>query len=183
MILIFASRVVENNNSNLKKVKITMTSYKEFFKRDASDKYGFSQNGLFAKEVIKKGEIVFRCDENECDYRSQGKLIERGLSRKEIANERHDVAHYSFMIDDDTFLLPKNYMENGKKFSCFCYLFNHSCLPNIGYEDLEMTKHIAIRDINIGDELTIDYQYFSTENSFYTGGKFFFCSFTGRPRF
>jgi len=34
-----------------------------------------------------------------------------------------------------------------------------------------MTKHIAIRDINIGDELTIDYQYFSTENSFYTGGK------------
>ena len=62
-------------------------------------------------------------------------------------------------------------MENEKTFCCFCYLFNHSCLPNIGYEDLEMTKHIAIRDINIGDELTIDYQYFSTENSFYTGGK------------
>jgi len=107
LILIFASRLVENNNNNPQKLKYTMTSYKEFFKRDASDKYGFSQNGLFAKEVIKKGEIVFRCDENECDYRSQGKLIERGLSRKEIANDRHDVAHYSFMIDDDKVLHGK----------------------------------------------------------------------------
>ena len=79
--------------------------------------------------------------------------------------------------------MTKYCMENEKKFCCFCYLFNHSCLPNIGYEDLEMTKHIAIRDINIGDELTIDYQYFSTENSFYTGGKKIFCSYTGRPAF
>ena len=147
-----------------------MTFYKECVKQDASKKYGFYQNGLFAKEFIKKGENVFKCEENECDYRNHGKY-EKGMTQKELLtiNDNQDIGKYSFMVDDDTFLLPKNYVEKEKTFSCFCYLFNHSCEPNIGYGDLEMTTHVAIRDINIGDELTISYQYFSTENSFYTG--------------
>ena len=110
-----------------------MTFYKECIKRDASEKYGFSQNGLFAKEFIKKGELVFKCNENECDYRQKGKY-QNGITKKELleVNHKQDIGQYSFMLDDDRFVLPKNYVENEKRFSCFCYLFNHSCEPNIG---------------------------------------------------
>jgi len=86
-----------------------------------------SGNGLFTKKLIKKGSIVFHFD---------GKIGDDAHTNPE-----------SLQIDDDKFL------ESATKFHDF---LNHSCEPNcyIGWENLNL---IALRDIQIGEELSFNY--------------------------
>jgi len=56
--------------------------------------------------------------------------------------------------------------------------FNHSCDPNCGFAAIDSglatgkprtAMVVAIRDIEVGEELTYDYQFMDTEPSFYDG--------------
>jgi len=47
--------------------------------------------------------------------------------------------------------------------------FNHSCDPTCGFAALDSALVVAIRDIEVGEELTYDYQFMDTEPSFYDG--------------
>ena len=74
---------------------------------------------------------------------------------------------FSYMIDDDLYLMPYSYME--EKNNDECALFNHSCNPNCGFEDAFGDNVIACRDIFPGDELTYHYGFLETEASLILG--------------
>ena len=157
----------------LKNLKKKMSFYKECVIQDATDKYGFANLGVFAQELIKKGELVFKCDPYLCDYKNAGKFIEGKTMQQALAIiDEHPhlnefIRRYSCMIDDDTYIWPKFYME--KRLVCDCMFINHSCEPNTGFQDTDIAIVRAIKDIQPGEEVTIDYQYFDTEHSFYDG--------------
>lgn len=150
-----------------------MVFFKQCEVRDAQEIYGFSHQGVFAKEPIKKGEHIFTCDLAVCDYLkieevNSGKTREETLEMFEKYPESKDfIRHYCYMIDDDLFDWPKNYIE--KTISEECMFFNHSCDPNCGFKALDSSLVVAIRDIEPGEELTYDYQCMDTEASFYAG--------------
>ena len=84
-------------------------------------------NGLFAKELIKKGSNVFHFD---------GKIDDDAHTNPE-----------SLQIDKDKFL------ESTAKFDDF---LNHSCEPNC-YIDSQNLNLVALREIQIGEELSFNY--------------------------
>ena len=45
-----------------------MPFFKHVEVKDAKEKYGFSHQGIYAKERIKKGEPIFKCNEEICEY-------------------------------------------------------------------------------------------------------------------
>lgn len=104
---------------------------------------GLNGKGIFAKEFIKKGEMVF---------------IKGGhlLTRDEIFST--GVINSYFPISDEYFLgaMSKKEEDNIKLFE------NHSCNPNCGLRG-EIT-FIAMRDINKDEELTTDYAFIDNED-------------------
>lgn len=150
-----------------------MVFFKQVDVRNAQEKYGFSHQGVFAKESVKRGEAIFTCDLSKCDYLqledvSSGRTKEEALEMFKQYPESKDFMHkYSYMIDDDLFDWPRNYIE--QTLSEECMFFNHSCDPNCGFQALDSSLVVAIRDIEPGEELTYDYQCMDTEASFYDG--------------
>lgn len=147
-------------------------NFEKIEKRDTTSKYGFSNIGMFSKEFIKKGELVFQCEEGKCDYlapgdASLGKTREEALEiMKKHPHLTDFIKRYAYMIDDDLYDWPKFYME--QKCVCSCLFFNHGCDPNcyLGHS-VKGFSFLAIRDIEPDEELTYDYQFFDTEASFY----------------
>jgi hypothetical protein len=94
--------------------------------------------GFFAKEDIKKGEII---------------AIKSGclISKNDLANKPKRVYQARMQIDDDIYLAPKDEEEVS---SSMIYV-NHSCEPNLSVSG--QIIFIAIKDINQRDELTVDY--------------------------
>ncbi len=101
------------------------------------------KGGMFAKEKIAKGEIV---------YIKGGHI----LSRTELYSSA--VINSYLPISDEYFIgaISKEEELEVKLFN------NHSCNPNCGMHG-EIT-FIAIRDINEGEELTIDYAFIDNED-------------------
>lgn len=99
--------------------------------------------GIFAKENIKKGEIVF----------IKGGHI---LTRDEIFSS--GVINSYFPISDEYFLGATNKDEEDQ----IKLYQNHSCNPNVGLHG-EIT-FIAMRDIDKGEELTVDYAFIDNED-------------------
>lgn len=99
--------------------------------------------GIFAKENIKKGEIVF----------IKGGHI---LTRDKIFSS--GVINSYFPISDTYFLGATNKDEEN---SIKLYQ-NHSCNPNVGLHG-EIT-FIAMRDIQKDEELTVDYAFIDNED-------------------
>lgn len=98
--------------------------------------------GLFAKEKIKKGEIVF----------IKGGHI---LTRDQIFSS--GVINSYFPLSDEYFLGATNLEEeDGIKL-----YQNHSCNPNCGLRG-EVT-FVAMRDIEKDEELTTDYAFIDNE--------------------
>lgn len=99
--------------------------------------------GTFAIEDIKKDEIVF---------------IKGGhlLTKKELFSS--SVINSYFPVNDDYFLAAKTKEEEE---DVKLYI-NHSCDPNVGLHG-EIT-FVAIRDINRGEELTVDYAFIDNED-------------------
>ena len=98
--------------------------------------------GIFAKEDIKKGEIVF----------IKGGHI---LTRNEIFSS--GVINSYFPISDEYYLGDKNKEEEDK----IKLYQNHSCNPNVGLHG-EIT-FVAMRDIHKDEELTVDYAFIDNE--------------------
>ncbi|MFC2142833.1 SET domain-containing protein [Candidatus Aenigmatarchaeota archaeon] len=95
--------------------------------------------GIFAKEDIKKGEIVFIKNGHIVNF-EEAKRYNENLG---------DL--YALQINDDFFLTPTNEeeVENTVIF------VNHSCNPNLGPEG--QITFVALRDIKSGEELCYDY--------------------------
>jgi SET domain-containing protein len=101
------------------------------------------KKGLFAKESFRKGEIVF----------IKGGHI---LKREQIFSA--DVINSYYPIDDDFYLGATNAEEE----DMIKLYENHSCNPNCGIRG-EIT-FVAMRNIEIGEELTIDYAFLDNED-------------------
>lgn len=101
--------------------------------------------GLFANETIKKGGIVAI---------KSGHIIDWSIYKK---HER--LIGMSILQIDDNFLLAPLKKSEIEKVTIF---LNHSCEPNVGVRG-EIT-FVAMRDIKVGEELTIDYAMIENEN-------------------
>ena len=101
------------------------------------------KKGIFAKEKILKGEIVFI---------KGGRILKREqIFSSAVINSYHP-------IDDIYFIGATNAEEeDGIKL-----YENHSCNPNIGIRG-EIT-FVAMRDIEENEELTIDYAFIDNED-------------------
>jgi SET domain-containing protein len=97
--------------------------------------------GLFAKKPIRKGEIV--------SVRG-GHIITRQMEKK----IKKPDGYWGYPITDEVVLGPLNQREAE---SVMMFL-NHSCEPNVGI--LGQIIFVAMRNIDSGEELTIDYAMF-----------------------
>jgi SET domain-containing protein len=100
--------------------------------------------GLFAKEPIRKGEIV--------SVRG-GHIVTR---QKETEIEKPE-GYWGYPVADEFVLAPLNTQE----VEAVMMFLNHSCEPNVGI--LGQIIFVAMRDIDSGEELTIDYAMFGAD--------------------
>jgi uncharacterized protein len=94
--------------------------------------------GLFAKNIIHKGEIVFI---------KTGHIVEYD----EMIKCRNEVGDFDVQISENFFLVAKSKDE----IDDLVINFNHSCNPNTGPDG--QIIFVAIEDIKKGEEITVDY--------------------------
>ena len=100
--------------------------------------------GSFAKEFIREGEVVF---------------IKGGHILTRECMLSHDHIDTYWPIGDGFFLAAKKEAEMDK----IKIVVNHSCNPNCGIKgDI---KGIALRDIQVGEEITFDYAMLDNEQN------------------
>lgn len=95
--------------------------------------------GMFAKELILKGEDVIIWGGNYVN--------------KEQAEKGKEKGKLVMQFDDNLFSIE----DRGESDA---YFINHSCDPNTWMKDTFTIE--AMKDINIGEELTVDYAMFET---------------------
>jgi D-alanine-D-alanine ligase-like ATP-grasp enzyme len=105
--------------------------------------------GIFATQLINKNDIVFK---------GEGQA-QRIISKNYVNNnwdekQREEFKHYAYPIGPEVYILwdenPVNWAPQ-----------NHSCAANTGYKGLDVS---ALREIEVGEELTLDYATFLNEN-------------------
>lgn len=101
--------------------------------------------GVFAAEFIKKGTLVWKFDPRIDKVLTKSDLENLALINKEF------VLHYSYLTNNVFVLAGDNGM-----------FVNHSLRPNLIGEDSADGYGIcrALKDINVGEELTQDYSEF-----------------------
>lgn len=99
-----------------------------------------ADNGLFAVELIEKGELLI-------DYTSSAG---RYIAAKEADALFKSGNDYMLQVDDDLFIAATtdDEIEDADH-------INHSCDPNIGVKG--RLQFVAMRDIAVGEEITFDY--------------------------
>ena len=111
-----------------------------------TEKYG---KGVFAKENLKKDETLFVMGGYVLDIEGENRL--KGFPADKAIEISED---FSFcpLTQEDMELMPQHYV-------------NHSCEPNSGWHGQVFL--VAMRDINVGEEITQDYAMIicSNENS------------------
>ena len=65
------------------------------------------------------------------------------------------------------YMIPRTFTEQQNNDECV--LFNHSCEPNCGFDPDDGNSIVAMRTIQIGEELTYDYHFLETEPSLIRG--------------
>jgi uncharacterized protein len=100
------------------------------------------KKGMFAKEAFQKGEITF--------VKGGHILTKEQIFSTGVINSYHPIA-------DNLFLGATNARE---EYGIKLYI-NHSCCPNCGLRG-EIT-FVAMKDIEVGEELTIDYAFIDNE--------------------
>ena len=125
-----------------RKQKIEKEILHEIVVKLAPSKIANAGVGVFALTSIEKGEIVFRPDKNEfIEWQSLKGLESNIFSHiKSICNHND----YGFWIDCSINKVNAS------------YYVNHSDEPNL-YHDLETDVFYAIKNIQIGEELTCKY--------------------------
>ncbi len=111
-------------------------------------KNGATGYGIYAKNIIKKGELIYKGEEQ-----SQRIVTKSHVLKNWSADEIKTFRRYAYPISDEVFILwdtdPQSWAPQ-----------NHSCDPNTEYKGLDV---IAIKDIFPNEELTLDYSSFLNE--------------------
>ncbi len=106
--------------------------------------------GICAARDIRASEIVWRGEEQAQRIASRA-WVERHWTEE----EKEIFRQYAYPISEEVFIL---WSENPDEWAPQ----NHSCAPNTGYKGLNL---IALRDIAVGEELTLDYATILDENA------------------
>ena len=61
------------------------------------------------------------------------------------------------------YMIPRTYLNQRNNDECA--FFNHSCEPSCGFDPNDGNTIVAVRPIDIGEELTYDYHFLETEPS------------------
>ena len=105
--------------------------------------------GIYARQEIKKGELVFSGEE-----RSQRLVTRRFVEQTWNEDEKEIFRRYAYPVSNEVFLLwdddPSGWAPQ-----------NHSCKPNTVCNGLNV---VALRNIKKGEELTLDYAVFLDEH-------------------
>jgi D-alanine-D-alanine ligase len=106
--------------------------------------------GIFANQALKTGEVIVS-GENRLQ-----KVVTRSHAGLQWTPEKQKMfLRYIYPFNKDTFILrDPNHPEEW-------LLQNHSCNPNTAYKGLDL---IALRNIALGDELTVDFATFLDES-------------------
>ena len=101
--------------------------------------------GVFALEKIEKNEVV---------------AIKAGhiVTVDELSEITASVGDYALQIHDGLYLSPRTKDELER----LAIFINHSCDPNVGF--LGQVIYVAMRDIQVGEELCHDYSMERTDN-------------------
>jgi len=118
-------------------------------KLNDSDEYG-----VFATQFIKQGQRVFDHSEWIQDEQTGWQVLSIDEIEKLFIDDKHKFLKYGYDKDFDKVIGTFNW-ENAVHDSNF---INHNCEPNCGY-DLN-DNIIAVKDIEQGSELTLDYAHF-----------------------
>ncbi len=102
-------------------------------------------NGLFALALIKKDEIIAI---------KGGHIID-----SEMLSENSEVIRHSELQIADIFYIAN---MNEEEFEDVMIFYNHSCDPNMGF--LGNIISVAMRDIQIGEEIVTDYAMWQNNN-------------------
>jgi hypothetical protein len=117
-------------------------------------KSGIHALGLYTVEFISKGEMVVEyvgeivglcvADKREANYHSRGKM-------------KYEGACYFFRIDKESII-------DATRKGGIARFVNHSCSPNcvakvISVKTQKKVVFFAVRDINVGEEITYDYHF------------------------
>ncbi|MDE3234309.1 MAG: SET domain-containing protein-lysine N-methyltransferase [Bacteroidota bacterium] len=106
--------------------------------------------GIYAVENIQQGEVIFKGEE-----RAQRMVTRRYVEEHWDEKAKENFRRYAYPISPEVYILwDANPAEWAPQ--------NHSCDPNTGYSGLNV---IALRNINKGEELTLDYGTFLDEKS------------------
>jgi len=125
-----------------------MKRLKSYFSSKATvKKSAIFGRGLFAIRPIKKGETVLK----------YGGFV-AGSIRTWLS--RIFVGDYDWQIGRGKFIMPLSIGTLEE-----VHRFNHSCNPNLGVKDQRTA--VALRDIKVGEELTLDYAIISTNEPFF----------------
>ncbi|MES1198236.1 MAG: SET domain-containing protein-lysine N-methyltransferase [Chitinophagaceae bacterium] len=105
--------------------------------------------GIYSTRLIKEGEIIFKGEE-----RPQRIVTKRHVENNWNEDEKLHFRRYAYPISDELFILwdedPSEWAPQ-----------NHSCNPNTAFDGLNV---LALKNINKGEELTLDYAQFLDEN-------------------
>jgi D-alanine-D-alanine ligase-like ATP-grasp enzyme len=101
--------------------------------------------GIYAIRNMEPGEIIFSGEEKPHRLVTK-KYVEQNWND----DERENFRRYAWPVSSEIFVLWDNAPAEWAP-------QNHSCNPNTGYSGLNV---LALRDINAGEELTIDYTSF-----------------------
>ncbi|OQR90728.1 hypothetical protein ACHHYP_05288 [Achlya hypogyna] len=116
--------------------------------------YGFECMGLFAKEDLPKGTLVW--------YSEDIDVVDIYTKAEILAHPQKDtLITYSYMRGDDRYGSTLNPSSDPS------WYFNHSCDPTTWYETDDRIK--TCRDVKKGEQLTYDYACTETESSMHFG--------------
>jgi D-alanine-D-alanine ligase-like ATP-grasp enzyme len=105
--------------------------------------------GIYAARNIRQGEVIFKGEE-----RAQRIVTKRHVDKNWNEEEKLNFRRYAYPVSKELFILwdddPSEWAPQ-----------NHSCDANTSYDGLNV---LAVRNIKIGEELTLDYAHFLDEN-------------------
>jgi D-ala D-ala ligase C-terminus/SET domain len=119
-----------------------ISRYKLLQKRFKVSGNAISVYGIYAISDIKAGEIIFQGEEYP------KRIVTRNYVQSSWSlSELEEFRQYAVPLSEEVFMIwdkkPADWIPQ-----------NHSCEPNIGYKGLNIC---ALRDIAVGEELTVDY--------------------------
>lgn len=110
--------------------------------------------GLYAKEFIKQGTVIWKFTEGFDQKFHIDEINKMPLPAQ------HQIFHYGYLSNDSPVYILCT--DNAR-------FFNHSDTPNVIDDDSEEGLVLAARDINVGEELTCNYWEFDADTNYKLG--------------